>query len=169
MTRLDIERTELQAFTASVQHDTARSLDLLRNIESTLAWLDRLTKQAEADAEFAEKANLALGKLTGVMDPDGSLQANLEEAQEEVHALYTLLIEKRKAGREDRQLTEEDGIEGAYTAAISAVADLHNAINTMRWNIGEHDIDAAPHTTDPGLVASTPEEVEAAFRKLMGG
>lgn len=144
MSKLDIERTELREFTAGVRADTARSLELLRDIESTLTWLERLTGNLHTDAVFAEKMNLGLEKLVGVIDPDGSIQVALEHTQEEVDSLYKLLINKRQNGREDCQLTEDDGIEYAYTEAIAQAADLHNAINTLRWNIGEHDIDAAP-------------------------
>lgn len=144
MTRLDIERLELRDFTAGVQADAARSLALLRAIEGTLAWLERLSGQLCANATFAEKANAGLAQFKGVIDPDDSIQGALEAAQSDVEELYTLLIEKRQHGRNDRQLTEEDGIEAAYTEAIAAAADLNNVINTLRWNIGEHDIDVAP-------------------------
>ena len=144
MNKLDRERTELREFTAGVRADTARSLDLLRAIESTLTWLERLTGQLRTDAVFAEKVTHGLENIDGVIDPDDSLQAALEKAQQDVENLYSLLIEKRQAGRDDRELTEEDGIEAAYTEAIAQAADLHNAINTLRWAIGEHDIDAEP-------------------------
>jgi len=144
VTRLDIERLELRDFTAGVQADAARSLALLRAIESTLAWLERLSGQLCANAAFAEKANAGLNQFSGVIDPDDSIQRALEAAQTDVEELYNLLIEKRQHGRDDHQLTEEDGIEVAYTEAITAAADLNNVINTLRWNIGEHDIDAEP-------------------------
>lgn len=144
MTSLDIERTELREFTAGVRADAARSLELLRAIESTLTWTERLTESLRVDALFAEKANDALASMKGIIDPDDSLQSALEEAQGEVNSLYQLLLKKRQAGRNDRQLTEDDGIETAYTEAIAHAADLHNAINALRWNIGEHDINAAP-------------------------
>jgi hypothetical protein len=36
---------------------------------------------------------------------------------------------------------------------------LHNAINTLRWNVGEHDIDAVPFVSDPSKVFSNPDEI----------
>ena len=167
MTKLDIERTELREFTAGVQADAARSLNLLRAIESTLAWLERLTGQLHTDAVFAERINAGLNKVVGILDLDDSIQDALETSQGAVNALYTLLIEKRQHGRNDHQLTDDDGIEEAYTEAIAQAADLHNAINTLRWNIGEHDIDAEPHTSDPAMVASTPVEIDALFHKIL--
>lgn len=164
---LDIERTELREFTAGVHEGTARSLILLRDIESTLRWLERMTGQLKTDAVFAEKMSTDLVMLVGVLDPDDSIQASLQSAQQDVEALHTLLIEKRQHGRNDHQLTDDDGIEDAYTEAIVQAADLHNAINSLRWNIGEHDIDAEPHTSDPAMVASTPAEIDALFNKIL--
>lgn len=141
MTRLDIERTELREFSAGVQAAAARDLELLRDIEKTLAWLERMAAKLHADTVFAERVNSELGNIQGVIDPDDSVQDSLEKAQSAVNELYTLLISKRQSGRDDMRLTDEDGIEEAFTVAIAQAADLHNAINTLRWNIGEHDAD----------------------------
>jgi len=166
VTRLDIERTELRNFSADVQAGTARRLDLLRAVESTLAWLERLTVQLNADTTFAEKIAADLDKIEGVLDPDDSLQADLTAAQQGVDVLYRVLIEKRQHGRNDHQLTEEDGIEDAYTEAIMAAANLHNAINTLRWNVAEHDIDATPHEIKDENLISDPNDLRASLLAL---
>ena len=164
MTRLDVERIELREFTAGVQADTARRLELLRAIESTLAWLQRLTGQLRTDAAFAEKVTNGLEKISGVIDPDESIQNSLENAQIHIDELHKLLIEKRQHGRNDRQLTEEDGIEAGYNEAIDAAADLNNIINTLRWNIGEHDIEAAPKVLNKTYEA---KDVDKMFDDLL--
>lgn len=166
MTKLDIERTELREFSAGVQADAARSLELLRAIESTLVWLERLTGQLRTDAAFAEKVDAGLEKIIGVIDPDNSIQGALEATQQDVEKLYQVLIEKRHHGRNDHQLNEEDGIEDAYTDAIAQAAELQNAINTLRWNIGEHDTDALAQESDPAKVFSSPEQLEIFLRSL---
>lgn len=166
MTRIDIGRTELREFTAEVHAEAARNLDFLRAIESTLAWLERLNKQLQADAEFAERVNEGLHLIDGVIDIDDTILSALEEAQGGVHALYQLLTEKRAHGRNDRQLTVDDGIEDAYTNAIAHAADLQNAINSLRWNIGEHDIDATEHHVQPENLISDPEVLRAALLAL---
>lgn len=164
MTRLDIGRIELRDFSAGVQAEAARSLEILRAIESTLAWLERLTGQLRADVSFAEKVNAGLEQIAGVIDPDNTIQDALQTAQLDVEELHSLLIAKRQHGRDDQRLTEEDGIEAAYTEAIAAAADLHNAINTMRWNIGEHDIDADPNAVGDKYPA---DEVDKMFDDLL--
>lgn len=144
MTQLDRDRTELRTFTASVREDAARNLDLLRAIESTINNLDRLTARTRADLQFADRVFAWLEHSNEVVDPDEKIQAELEAAQSAVADLYGALIDRRTHARLDPMLNEEDGVEDAYTRTIAAVADLHNAINSIRWNIGEHDIDAQP-------------------------
>lgn len=166
MTRLDIERTELRAFTAEVGDVAARSLPLLRDIEHTLNWLEHRTRLFETLTEFADKVNDQLDKIVGVIDADGSLSTAMEDAQQAIDEVYRALIDKRQSGRDDTRLTEDDGIEAAYTEAIAAAADLHNAINRLRWNIGEHDVDAEPRISNPERVFSDPDKLEAYLRSL---
>lgn len=165
MSTLCRERRELEAFSDSVSADAARSLVLLRDIEITLAWLNRLAGTLRANAEFAESVNSDLGAIESVIDPDDTIQGALEEAQRGVDALYNILITKRQSGRDDRRITEDDGIEAAYTEAIAQAADLHNAINTLRWNIGEHDIDASPEPQGPIYSAN---DVDTLFDDILG-
>lgn len=166
MTRLDIERTELRAFTAEVGDMAVRSLHLLSDIEHTLNWLEHRTRLFETLTEFADKVNDQLYKIVGVIDADGTLLSAMEDAQQAIEEVYRALIDKRQSGRDDARLTEDDGIEAAYTEAIAAAADLHNAINRLRWNIGEHDVDAQPRVTDSNLVFTDPDKLEAYLRSL---
>lgn len=144
--------------------ETARSLEILRAIESTLAWLERLTGQFRADVAFANKANAGIDDIPGVIDPDNSIQHDLEIAQGSVDELHRLLIAKRQSGRDDHRLSADDGIEDAYTEAIASAADLNNAINSLRWNIGEHDLDAVPKT--PGKTY-TADNVDKMFDDIL--
>jgi hypothetical protein len=144
MLNLEIGRAEMLEFTAEVQAGTARNLEFLRAIENALVWLNRLAIRLKNDADFAEAANDTVDRMNGVIDPDDTLKNALEVAQTYLHDLYELLIKKREYGRNDHLLTDDDGIEDAYTEAIAQAADLHNAINALRWNVGEHDIDASP-------------------------
>ncbi|WP_154716819.1 hypothetical protein [Sterolibacterium denitrificans] len=157
MSRIEIERREIRGFSGSVAAEAARNLELLGAIESTLAWLTRLTSTLKVDIAFGTQLAEDIGNLTEVVDPDNSLEAAMLEAQQSVESLYDLLIAKREAGRRDRQLTEDDGIEAAYTEAIAAAADLHNLLNSLRWQIGEHDIDATPHEVREENLYSDPD------------
>ncbi len=169
MTRLDIERTELRAFTAEVGDVAARSLTLLRDIEHTLNWLGHRTRMFDTLTAFADQVNNELDRIDGVIDADGALTPAMEEAQGDIEEVYRALIAKRQSARDDRRLCEDDGVEAAYTETIAAAADLHNSINRLRWNIGEHDVDAAPHASDPAMVAHSPEDVERILNQIIKG
>jgi hypothetical protein len=116
----------------------------LRAIDGTIAWLDHLSSQIQADATFAEKITEEIMTLPSQIDEKGDLLETFDKAQTSVRGLYMTLIDKRRAAREDLRLTEEDGIELAYDEAIAASADLHNNLNALRWAIAEHDADFSP-------------------------
>lgn len=144
MSQPHIERREIHDFSLSIEAEAARNLNLLNAIESTLAWLTRLTAQLKADISFGESLSTELAAQGDPIDLDGALADHLHAAQQGMEALYDVLLHKRQAGRDDHHLSPDDGIEEAYTEAIAAAADLHNLLNALRWAMGEHDIDAAP-------------------------
>lgn len=139
MIKIEVERKTLRHFSFDVKSDSARNLKLLRLIDGTITWLTHLTSKIHADATLAEKLAEEIMCLTNQIDKNGELLRTFDAAQAEVYRVYKLLIDKRKAAREDTRLTEEDGIEFAYDEAIAAAADLHNNVNALRWAIAEHD------------------------------
>lgn len=141
MTRLSKLHPDLRSFGREVAAESERSIDLLRDIESTLSQLNRLAGQLHADAVYAEKSIEAIKNIKAIIDPDDSISELLEKAQNCTGSLYNELVSRRQAGRNDSRLTELDGIEEAYTEAIEATADLHNLLNTLRWAVNEHDAD----------------------------
>lgn len=160
MIHKDPRRTELCEFTLGVKAEATRSLGLLHAIESTLAWLNRLSKTLNADTSFAIEANDSLDKAECLIDEDDKLANGMESAQAIVEELYLELIAKRQHALNDRNLTDDDGIAEAYTEAIASAADLHNAINTLRWNIAEHDVDIARSCDEPGPALTSPEALK---------
>lgn len=129
------------SFGREVEEEGLRSLDLLRAIDKTISSVNRLAAQLHADAGFAEKLISALKDINDEIDPEGSISEQLEKAQTTVNKLYDNLIIRRESSREDERLSDEDGIEDAYTEVIAAAADLQNNLNDLRWAINEHDAD----------------------------
>lgn len=160
MIHKDPRRTELCEFTVGVKADATRSLQLLHAIESTLAWLNKLSNTLNANTNFALDVNDNLDKIECLVDEDDKLANEMESAQVMVEELYQELIAKRQHALNDHNLTDEDGIAEAYTEAIASAADLHNAINTLRWNIAEHDVDVAHSCDEPGPALTSPEALE---------
>ncbi|WP_430228873.1 hypothetical protein [Nitrosomonas communis] len=141
MAHLNECNQNIKSFGAEIEAESARSITLLRNIENTIFNLNSLTKKLHNRANYAEGLIAFVENIENEIDQDDSISDQLEIAQNRINDLYNELIIKRQAGRIDRRLTNEDGIEDAYTEAIEASADLHNLLNTLRWAINEHDAD----------------------------
>lgn len=87
------------------------------------------------------------------IDPEGKLAEMLESAQKQMAAAHQFLQEKRQAALAAGIIESE-----SYAKIIDAASELHNALNTMRWAIGEHDADlespsGKPHTDVDNLFA----------------
>ncbi|MCW5602286.1 hypothetical protein [Nitrosomonas sp.] len=139
MARLSRTQLDLMFFGQEIKAESARSLSLLKDIESTLSFLNRLVAQLHADIGYAEESIKAIENLKNTVDPDESISTSLEEAQEYINLLHNLLISKRQTGRDDTRLKKSDGIEEAYTKAIDAAAYLHNLLNYLRRAVNEQD------------------------------
>lgn len=144
MTRLDKSRNDLLGFCHEAASESVRSLDLLRSIDNTLSFLNRLAAQLRADASYAEKGIAIVKALPVECDPDNTLLESIDKVQSATGDLYHELVNRRNTATGDSRLTEDDGIEDAYAEAITAAADLHNSLNSLRWAIGEHDADLSP-------------------------
>lgn len=131
-------------FAQEVDAESARSIQLLKEIDITISSLNRLTAQLHSDADYAEKFMREIDHTTPEIDPDNTIASKLDETQSIVCRVYNELIQRRESGRHDTRLCEEDGIEAAYTEAIAAAADLQNNLNDLRWHILEHDADLSP-------------------------
>lgn len=129
-----------------VQHYSARSLNLLRDIESTIEALQYDQRLCEPLYTIAAACNDQLRARQGVreLDPTGEIEATMLRAQGAAKALYDELIRRRQAALTDHRVRDEDGLVDEFTRTIACVADLHNAINALRWALGEHDADLSP-------------------------
>lgn len=138
--------SDLALLQQSVDATTVRGLDLLRAIEQTIDALDWIADHARADAAFAakESARINACERTSAIDQGDVLCDKLEKAQALVEKLHTVLQTKRESAQRAAELRDDDGVVDAYTDAIAQVADLHDAINGLRWAIMEHDADLSP-------------------------
>lgn len=131
-------------FCHEVASESARSLDLLRSIDNTLSFLNRLAAQLRADTSHTEKVIAIVKALPVEYDPDNTILESINKVQSATGDLYDELVNRRNAVKGDPRLTDDDGLEEVYTEAIAAAADLHNSLNSLRWVIGEHDADLSP-------------------------
>lgn len=157
-------RDALRDFGKRVLSGAARELSYLQAIEQTLdalLWDQKVLKMA---AEFAVETSDRIKRTEPKeqLDKDGSLVGLFGQAQAKVEEYYLALIKKRDAALADPALTEEDGVAEAYTDTIALAADLHNALNDLRWAIMEHDAALSP--TDGKTYGA--ENLEGLFAEL---
>lgn len=122
----------------------ARSLEVLRDIEATVDTLAWYRRRVDSDADFVESTVDLINRSADVLvtlDADGAICASLEDAQRGIETFRAEQCERREAARRAPELREDDGVVDAYDEVIEAAARLHDAINTVRWCIMEHDAD----------------------------
>lgn len=157
---------ELTLIGESIVGETSRSLDLLNDIEETIFAVTWITDKMSANVKFALDAigYFKESKQDAICDTSGSISEALQSAQNKLLELYNVFIAKRQAARIDHHLIGDDSVEVCYTQAIAVVADLHNSLNDLRWEIYEHD--AEFEKSDTGHVFTNAEELDAFLSKL---
>ena len=141
---------EVQFFCESISDETTKNLDTLRSIETTVFWLSVIQKHANANFGLAIKVAEAL-KICGRVAPidvEDKLSGTIETVESRLNDIYNLLISMRDTDLEAAELDGPDKvlIVDEYTSAITAVADLHNAMTDLRWAVMEHDADLEKDT-----------------------
>lgn len=158
---------EMRAFSESVSENAGKTLTLLRAIEETVSSLAWMQRRAEADSKYAVDSAEFLRTCERVaeIDPDGTIVVSLEEAESRLEKLHEVLRNKRQAAVKASELRgdDKDAVTDAYSAAIAAVADLHNHMGDLRWAIGEHDADLEKPT---GEAFADPEKLKAYLKSI---
>jgi hypothetical protein len=158
---------EVRQFCESVSESTTKNIRLLKAIEQTVEWLVWLQDRAKADATFAEGFTDHLKTVERIksIDEDGTLCALFEEVESGLQGLHELLMRKRGAAIDAPELKggHQDAVVDEYSAALTAIAELHNLIVDLRWAVGEHDADLEKPA---GKTFSDPDELKAYLTSL---
>jgi len=145
---MEVRAASLQTLSSlgdDVLRGANRSLELLRQIEDTI---DSLCYDQQYFRPFPTIAKRAMESVRNSprkrpLDPNGDVEKKLLESQGAIRNLYNHLIEKRKLAIGDPRLTEDDGLADEYARTIQVVTDVHNALNSLRLTVSEHDADVA--------------------------
>jgi hypothetical protein len=135
------ERHKIDLIHRSASDTAARSLEVLEAIDQTIDSLRWLSDRADADTTFLEREieTLRAATPTTSLDPDGVRCNALENVGESVERVCRQFIEKRTAAIKAPELSPYDGVSDAYTETINSLADLHDALNDLRWAVMLHD------------------------------
>lgn len=161
-----ISRSErMERMSEYLSCETARSLELLCQIDGTVEALVLLRRQMDALSE-------AFGSLLAHFNsnppaealPEEVLVPTLEKSQDSLRITHVELGRRLKAARRAPELKNDDGVVEAYEQAIGSVMNLNHTIEQVRWAILEHNADAegahVPH------VMSSDEEIDDFIRTL---
>jgi len=115
-----------------------RSLDFLQAIEKTIDCLAANTKIIEF---LNDEIHAFIDELPAdkPLDPAGQASALLGKAAGSAMRIYEDAIGRRQNARMDHRLTDEDGVEEAYSGLIAAAADLHNMLEGLRAAVETSD------------------------------
>lgn len=147
---------------ASVQAFTARNLQLLQAIESTLTHLDSDTDLLNAvgrgfDEIFASLKARANGEM---IDGEGATCAALSNASDACSRMYANATKRHKAACADKRLQADDGVVEAFESYMEALRGLHDLIEEIKDWIETHDALLEPAT---GASYATAEDLFAAL------
>jgi hypothetical protein len=148
--------TDLRVFGEFITEDSARSLDLLRKIEATVLAMETIRSTMTGFELVVCKFNESLSSRPDPVD-EGALEA-MEKAQDAIENLRKVMATKLAAAKKARELRKDDPVCPAYSQAIDVICELHDSIETLRWNIMQHN--ANLDTSDPGKTLRTPAEIK---------
>lgn len=145
--------------------ETARSLELLRQIDGTVEALVLLRRQMDA---LSEAFNSLLSRFNtnppAEAIPEDVVVPTLEESQDSLRKMHGELERRKACAKADPDLKTDDGVVDAYEQAMDSVISLNLVIEQTRWALLEHNADSeGPH--EPQLLQSD-EEIDSFIRSL---
>ena len=132
-----------------VQYESARSLDLLRDIESTLEVNQMLTQSFESfDIKLTQTIKLVCEAdpldQKDMVDPDGSFAATFDRGLDSMTSIMAVLAAKRESALQNPALRVDDGIVESFDRVIGAAKAAHGSLNELNRAVMEYDADRAP-------------------------
>lgn len=133
---------------SQMQAYASRTLVFLQAIETTIRSLATDTAVVSTLVNEAREtlSQLEKSEQTADIDPNGRICDLLEKAAASAERTYNVAVQRRQAARDDKALTEEDGVVDAYTAFIAAIADFHNVVEDLRDTVATLDASRLPGT-----------------------
>lgn len=131
--------------------DSARSLDLLKAIDSTVQANDTLRETFQQVSHQVAKLTEAICERQceseeDVIDPDGEIREALETAMENLSLIAIDLKRRRAYAVADTSLRDDDGVVESFDLVLESIVEAHDTLNEVNWAVMEHDADASPRS-----------------------
>lgn len=146
---------------AGAQTFAARNLALLATIEKTLDALLADTKLLDAIHDGYAEIRARLDGRAGAIDADGRIACVLALAADSCARIHHDARQRHHSACLDPQLRPDDGVADAYEQFISAISDLHDAIEDLRGWIADHDAVLEPS------ISATYADVDDLVRNML--
>ena len=167
MTSRATEKSQIAGFVHVVTEANTTNLQLLRDIEQTVSWLDWLENGTRNNVAYGIQLSerVRMGATQKIIDDDGSICALLEACEHGLSELHELLGAKKGAAERAVELQGDhlECVVGAYERAMTAVKDMNDSMAELKWSIGEHDADLE---TPAGPAISDPDQLQAYLSAL---
>ncbi|KAB0597979.1 hypothetical protein [Castellaniella defragrans] len=130
--------------------DSARSLDLLRDIETTVEVNAMLSELFGTVAERCKTATRAIcakdvhAANEPIDDDGGRLHDIFDHAMSVFESLYGIISSRQKSAISDRSLRPDDGVVESFEQVLINLKDAHDSLNEMLWAVLEHDANLSP-------------------------
>lgn len=134
----------------------ARSLELLRAIDSTVTAMGTIAEQARSFTAVVHDMAAAVPRLEFPIPEDEIIPAYVA-LQDDLVKLHGEFRARCACAERDSELRPDDGVGDAYRAAMAAINGFHDALETFRWLILEHNADLDPAK---GPVMTDADEIE---------
>ncbi len=143
MVSCDITYSEINAVRQVVTDTTARTLGMLSVIDETADGFTWLAQNLRTTTDWIEKKVQQIKSCESIspIDPNDTFCNSLGLSQEITDSFYRRLIRSRDKSRSPTNLERSEGVVAAISAALTQVADFHNATSNLRSAIIAHDAD----------------------------
>ena len=132
----------LELMSGLMRGQTARSLQLLREIDGTIEVMVYIRRDMEALSESCESL-LSRANTDALEDEplESEVVPSLEKVQDYLKDSHLVLCERLDVARRAPELEADDGIVEAYEQTIGSVEELNSRVEQLRWAVLERGAD----------------------------
>lgn len=147
---------DIRAYGDFMSDGAARSLKLLQAIDSTVTAMGTIAEQARSFTGIVREMAAGVPQLA-LPIPEEEIIPAYEALQDDLVKLHSEFRTRCARAEQATELRPDDGVCDAYRAAMAAIGGLHDALETFRWLILEHNADLDPAK---GQVMTDSAEIE---------